>query len=51
MDEMIEINFEEEVDFISKETGSDADMIEKILLADSKFLESKGLIVDCDKEE
>ena len=42
--EPVMIDFEEEVRFIKENTGYSLDVIEKILDAESAFLESKGII-------
>lgn len=41
----MEINYDEELEFIAEATGLDIETIESVLEADLDFLESKGLMV------
>lgn len=46
----MEIDYEEELKFIAEETGLDIEVIESVLDADIRFLESKGVaIIDSEK--
>lgn len=47
----MEIDYEEELKFIAEETGFDIEVIEAILDADIRFLESKGIAVVDSEEE
>jgi hypothetical protein len=45
-EEMININEEELINFIAKEEGLSHDVVEKVLLAEVRFLIEKGVIVE-----
>ena len=40
----MEIDYQEELEFIAQETGFDVEVIEKVINADMAFLQSKGIV-------